>query len=150
MRKILFIALVMLGVSSCALHRSTSSTQKIISIEPLATPVVADLNVGEKITYTYQAERNLKMRLSRQELIEDAVACALQANGEADVLLQPQYKFYYVEGQKYYKIIVTGYPAKYVNFRNVTKTDLDLILNANALQSSISDRPVLIRQRKSK
>ena len=134
MKRFLIFAVIMLCLSSCALHRSTSATKNFVSKSPLEAPVVADLKVGEKITYVYQPEVNQKRRLTRQQLLEEAVAEALLKNGNADVLLQPQYTFYYIEGQKFYKVIVSGYPATYFNFRNASSEDLNLIQTSSDLQ----------------
>ena len=99
MKRFMILAMVTVVMSSCALQRATTSCRSFASQTLSEIPVVADLEVGEKISYTYRPETSMRKRLSKQELIDNAVAEALRENGNADVLLQPQFVFYYVEAR---------------------------------------------------
>lgn len=149
MKRFMILAMLTVVMSSCALQRATTSCRSFASQTLSEIPVVADLEVGEKISYTYRPETSMRKRLSKQELIDNAVAEALRENGNADVLLQPQFVFYYVEAQKYRRVTVTGFPAKYVDFRTPTDEDfnnlqrmasLPKIKNDGALKGFISKR----------
>jgi hypothetical protein len=79
---------------------------------------MADLEVvGEKISYFMIPSRTV-LNGGEENVIKTAVREALLANGNADVLvaLNTQIK-YDADGQPE-SITVTGYPAKYVNFRS--------------------------------
>ena len=111
--------LVILGMASCSTIRHTSTSG------PVATEVVshatADLQVSQqKITYTLKPSKAVR-RGGEKNVINTAVAEALRANGNADVLVGMEYEikrtrnFFGVSNIKY--VTVTGYPATYVNIK---------------------------------
>ena len=122
MKKLLIVALLVVSMSSCVLQKSTSSFKSVTQESVFEYPVIADLQIGEKISYYFVPNPTIRKRLTKVELIETAIAGALKENGNADVLLHPQYVFKYVKGSNIRAITVTGYPAKYV-FRKVNDKD---------------------------
>ena len=118
MKKLLIVVLLVVSASSCVLQKATSSFKDVTPESVFEYPVIADLQIGDKISYHYVPEDIIRKRLTKVELIESAIAATLKENGNADVLLYPQYVFKYVEGSNIKTITVTGYPAKYV-FRKV-------------------------------
>lgn len=131
MKKLLgLLALTMLCVS-CSVQRSTSTYRTMNQKSFHEAPLIADLEVGEKIEYTFIPTKTMRRRLSNAALKENAVAAALEANGNADVLLHPQYKTVTSATRKCKKIVVTGFPAKYVKFREPSVEELDKIIMLN-------------------
>lgn len=115
MKKILLIAtvgLALCGLSSCSSVKHTSTAIPVgTSVNAIAG---ADLQVSPtKISYTYKPTKAVK-RSGTNGVIQTAVAEALKANGNADVLVAPQYEI--TSKRRSIKVItVTGYPATYVN-----------------------------------
>ena len=110
-----------LGLASCSSIRHTASTQ------PVDTEVVsrntADLDVAsQKISYTFRPSKAVR-RCGEKAVIKTAVAEALKANGNADVMVGFQYEikktknFFGKTNIKY--VTVEGYPATYKNFKTV-------------------------------
>lgn len=124
MKKYLYVAvasIATLGLASCSSIRHTATTL------PVETEVVsankADLNVAsQKISYTLRPSKAVR-RCGEKAVIKTAVAEALKANGDADVLVGFQYEikktknFFGKTNIKY--VTVEGYPATYSNFRTV-------------------------------
>lgn len=121
MKKILLGAAIVLalGATSCSSIKHTSTNI------PVETSVIsrstADLAVQPgKISYTYRPGKAVR-RTGEKNVIQTAVAEALKANGNADVLVGFQYElkktrnFFGRNNIKY--VTVEGYPATYVNIR---------------------------------
>lgn len=114
MKKITFAlaALCLLGLSSCKTELYTAT--EVHSTNIMQTNTVANLEVGQKVTYRYEVPW-----IVRKGGVSNCKAAAIQAmlkaNGNADVIVAPEYKFPntldYIE--------VTGRPAKYTNFKSV-------------------------------
>lgn len=101
-----------LGVSSCSSVKHTSTTYDVNT--SICSQSSADLNVSpNKITYKYMPTSEVNRA---GHVIETAVAAALHENGNADVLVAPQYEIKR-KGKKIQYVIVEGYPACYVNVR---------------------------------
>lgn len=115
------IAVVFAGIvllSSCSTIRKTSTSVDVAT--PVLTETVADLNVQpQKISFTLQPNASLR-RGGEKNVIRAAVAEALKANGNADVLVGMQYEIKKTKGlfgTKIKYVTVTGYPASYTNFK---------------------------------
>lgn len=111
---ILSVALLIAAATSCT---SVKKTASIIDVNTaVASKSTADLIVSqEKITFTYKVPKKAR-RAGSKAVYATAVAEALKANGNADVLVQAQYAVR-KRGKKIKEITVTGYPAKYTNFK---------------------------------
>lgn len=105
------------GMSSCSSIRHTSTT---VPVETSVTSASsADLIVSEKkISYTFRPSAAYR-RTGEKAVIKTAVAEALKANGEADVLVGFQYeikkKTNLFGRTKIKYVTVEGYPASYKN-----------------------------------
>lgn len=109
-------ALSVLCITSCSTVRKTSSTQDISTVITSATE--ADLDVSQnKISFYYKVPKNVR-RGGSNSVKATAVAEALKANGNADVLVNPQFEMRIKKGT-IREITVTGYPATYKNFRKM-------------------------------
>lgn len=127
MKKVLFVAIVAAILSSCGATAPkpvaklvSSATHRQMTISGLyVTPLVADLEVSpEKIFFFYIPSKTV-VAGGYDNVVDTAVREALTSNGNADMLvaLETQVK-YNAQGEPE-SITVTGYPAKYVNFRSV-------------------------------
>ncbi len=127
MKNLLFIAVIGATLSSCAsLNRATVvSTSAPAPIR--TTTSVASIEVGEnRISYTYVPSKADAKRLSEAQLLDNAIYMALQENGNADILVKVNY---YITRKTFPKriqsIALSGYPAKYVDFRQPTEADYE-------------------------
>lgn len=106
-------------LASCTTMTKTATTVDVNN--GLNSASTADLAISQnKISYTHKTKAK-ERRAGRKNVINSAVSAALQANGEADVLVAPEYtvvKKSGLFGSKIKTVIVTGYPAKYKNFKS--------------------------------
>lgn len=121
MKKTLVLAATFTAIlSSCSTVMKTASTAETTSSIENAT--VAELDVApERITYKTSPSKAVQ-RGGMANVQRAAEAEALTANGNADVLVEPQYiieKKKSLFGSKVTSITVTGRPAKYRNFRSL-------------------------------
>lgn len=96
---------------------STSTHTKISAATPVVA-VFADLDVSpDKITFFYLPSKTV-VKGGLDNVIDSAVREALASNGNSDVLVGLETQIKYNDLGEAESITVTGYPAKYVNFRN--------------------------------
>lgn len=96
---------------------STSTHSKIAVAQPVVA-VFADLEVSPtKISFFYMPSKTV-VAGGVENVIDSAVREALSSNGDADVLVGLEKQIKYNTNGKVESITVSGYPAKYVNFRN--------------------------------
>lgn len=109
------------GLASCSSILHTATT-KAVDTE-VVSHSTADLDVAtQKISYTFRPTKAVR-RCGEKAVIKTAVAEALKANGNADVMVGFQYEikktknFFGKTNIKY--VTVEGYPATYKNFKTV-------------------------------
>lgn len=111
------VALSALLISSCSTVKRTATTEKVDN--DLSARNNAELVVSPtKITYTFKPGKAVR-RGGEKNVKTTAVAEALKANGNADVLVAPQYEVKKTRGlfgTKIKYVTVTGYPATYKAF----------------------------------
>lgn len=114
----------------------TSSTHaKINAAEPIVA-VFADLDVAkDKITYLYIPVKSVRTG-GYDNVINSAVSEALASNGGADVLVGLEKQVKYNSKGEIESVVVSGYPAKYVNFRNPGDEYLREVSKASAASAS--------------
>lgn len=127
--------LVVMAVAACAMLSSCSTTLKTATSRSVSAPIVAaaiaDLTItGNKITYTYTPPKGVWIA-GVNNCINAAVSEALQNAGQgADVLAEMQYTLVMKRGimgtktGKVKSVTVTGYPARYKNFRPADQQSL--------------------------
>ena len=110
-------AVMMMGCSLPAKLMNSSTHQKA-NVAPVVAAVFADLDVAPaKITY-FMMPSTTVANGGYDNVINTAVREALLANGDADVLVALETQVKYDKEGKIESVTVTGYPAKYTNFRN--------------------------------
>ena len=140
MKKILLLIAAAAAMAACSaptkLVNTASYTKPIEVVQP-ATALMADLEVSpEKITYFMIPSKTVIMG-GEENVIRTAVREALLANGNADVLVGMNTQIKYDADGQPESITVTGYPAKYVNFRSpgdeyIIKLKVDEVKSGNA------------------
>lgn len=114
-------AVGLLAMSSCSSVRHTAAIVPVTTT--VESPTKADLVVSsQKISYTFRPSSAVR-RTGEKGVISTAVAEALKANGNADVLVAFQYeikKSRNIFGHQSIKYVtVEGYPATYANMQPV-------------------------------
>ena len=124
MKKIVFLALIAFGFASCAPTATpsarliSSATHNKVSVVTPVAAVFADLKVSpDKISFFYIPSKTV-IEGGYDNVVDSAVREALASNGDADVLVALETQVKWDADGKPESITVTGYPAKYVNFRN--------------------------------
>lgn len=128
MKKIALIATVaVLALSSCSTVSHTARTEDVNTA--ILNRTSADLKVSDqKITYTF-TPNDSHQRAGMKSMKAAAIQKALEANGNADVLVAPQFeikKTRSVFTTKVKYITVSGHPATYVKFHPTTKAEAEV------------------------
>lgn len=123
MKKIFFTIVAVFAFTSCTTVTKTARTESVPYSMYNAT--VADLKVAPaRITYTMQPSKQINAG-GIGNVKQAAIQEALSANGNADLLLEPQFVISHKKGpfgifiNKVTSITVTGRPATYTNFRSM-------------------------------
>lgn len=129
MKKSFFIAAIAaLALSSCSTITHTASTEAVDT--EVYNRSNADLKVSpKKITYTF-TPNNTYRRAGEKAVLRAAVAKALETNGDADVLVAPQFEVKKTRGlftTKVKYVTVKGYPATYTNVHPTTVSEAQVI-----------------------
>ncbi len=120
MKKFILLAVAATVMVSCSLPTklvNSSSYSRTSVVQPIAALFV-DLDVSpEKITYFMMPSKSV-IDAGYDNVVNTAVREALLANGKADVMVALETQVKYNSEGVIESITITGYPAKYVNFRN--------------------------------
>ena len=152
LKNLALIALASAALTSCTVAIPYSGysyldkeTQNIATPQVYGTPQIAELNVSEtRITYTERlnvrvndykyADLNTIAMTEKDHILENAIR-----QNNCDVLVQPKVDIKN-DNDGFLVITITGYPANYKNFRNLTEGDkwlLDLDKNSNDNKSPL-------------
>lgn len=134
MKKLFILLVVAITATSCSIMKQTATEQNVSSKVIAAS--IADLDVSnQKITYTYTPSNRVR-KAGVQNCINVAITEALLHNGGGDVLVETHKAIIesYGFGKKVKSVTVSGYPAKYKNFRSVDDATLSSgIVNGNLI-----------------
>lgn len=115
---VLFVGAAFLMASCSTVTTKTARTETV----PYAmyNANVADLEVGSRVTYTYTPEKSVR-KVGLQNVKDAATQEVLAANGNADLLVEPQWVIVRKKGlsKKIKSVTVSGRPAKYVNIHSL-------------------------------
>jgi len=115
---VLFVSAVMVAACSAPTKLVNTATHRAISVAQPVAAVFADLEVSPaKISYFMMPSKTV-INAGYENVINTAVREALIANGNADVLVGMESQVKYDKNGMVESVTVTGYPAKYVNFRS--------------------------------
>lgn len=140
----LAIVILLISLGACSGMKSTTNTAKTLPIYGagvIQKPVIVELDVKQtKVSATV----NGKLGSSIETLKAEAVSMAIK-NAAADVLVEPSYTI--VSNSRTSTVTVTGFPATYKNFRDITIEDVPLI-KAGILQTARVAEPTMIVPKK--
>lgn len=105
------------------------------------TPIIADLDVSKKKISYEEKEAFSGLIVTRTAVnnidVYKRIALGNAAKQyDADIIVGAEVDVKTVNQRLV--ITVSGYPAKYVNFRNATEKDIELVNNANSIQNNNS------------
>ncbi len=127
MKKLFVIGALAVLMSSCSTHKAMVNTTRV-NHPVIESTTMATVDVDQKrITYNYVPTLQDTKALSEAQLIQNAMYMALQANGNADVLVKVNSFVTYKKGlfgKRIKSISISGYPARYVDFREPSDDDL--------------------------
>lgn len=120
MKKYFLFVGVALAIASCTTTTKTARTESVPY--SMYNASVADLEVGsQRVSYTLNPTKKIR-RGGVGNVKQAAIMEALDANGNADLMLEPQFVVSQKRGlfsKKITSVTVTGRPAKYKNFRSL-------------------------------
>ena len=120
MKKFLFVASVLImTLASCTTTKKTATSMDVNNY--VGSKNTVELEVSDtRISYDFYTTKSIR-RGGRQNVYDCATAEALMRNGNADVLVAPEYETYIRKGlfgpKKIKRVVVSGFPAKYKNFK---------------------------------
>ncbi len=122
MKKIVLTLAAVALLTSCSVTKTgTAKSIDITGAGVIHTPVTADLEVDDqKASHTITLKKVENKTEARNTAIRELLALK-----NADVLVEPTYTTETSRGKT--KLTVTGWPARYVNFRKMTEEDRALI-----------------------
>ena len=116
MKKLVLFVFAVAMLASCAVQQQNTKARLSEVQTSIVAPVVADLEISQtKITYTYNPTSAEIRKTDLNTIINNAIAWALEENGNADVLVNASCRTTY-SGDKLKTIIITGYPATVKEF----------------------------------
>lgn len=123
MKKVFILIATAVAMVSCgsSARLMNSATYKKMDVQPMVS-LIADLQVSpEKISYTMIPHKTV-LYGGYDNVVNSAVREALQANGGYDVLVALETQVKYSADGQIESVTVSGYPAKYTNFRSPDDT----------------------------
>ncbi|MDE6048907.1 MAG: hypothetical protein K2G09_04355 [Paramuribaculum sp.] len=126
--KIKFIAMALLAITlgSCTTTQRTHTASTLDVNSSIVNRSYADLTVAStKVSYTLDATGEYKDQ-GESALKTAAVAKLLATNGNADVLVAPDFEVYRVDG-KIKSVTAKGYPAFYRNIHPMTQSEAEIV-----------------------
>lgn len=127
-KNLLVIAIAAISLCSCSTITHTATTETVST--ELYNRSSADLTVSpNKISYTFTPNDTYR-RAGVGGVKKAAIAKALEANGNADVLVAPEFEIKKTRGlftTKVKYVTVKGYPAKYTNVRPMNATEAEIV-----------------------
>lgn len=139
MKKIIFFAAVLLLAVSCSTQMATYSAKTAsLPYSIKAVPMTSELKVSEtKVT----AEVKDRKGMLKKTMEDWAVSEALK-KVSADILLEPRYEYTY-DNNRLVAVKVSGYPATFAKFRQMTTQDAETL---NKLNSPATETFVIIKE----
>ncbi|MBR2429185.1 MAG: hypothetical protein IKB15_04315 [Alistipes sp.] len=123
MKRLILLAAIAVGITSCGTLKNSATHRDFNVNTPYAVPIIADLEVSDtKIKHVYIPTKDVKNG-GTDNVINTAVREALTLNGNADVLVGLETQIQFNSSRKVKSIVITGYPAKYKNFRNLDEEE---------------------------
>ncbi|HIV32704.1 MULTISPECIES: hypothetical protein [unclassified Alistipes] len=141
MKRTILLLAAAVALSACSNSVYKSHTARVARIPAAMESMVnvSDLEVSETKVTGICTGKDGKY-LSKKVKEQNAIAEALKKTG-ADILVEPQFTYTYDKKGRLTTVEVSGYPARYRNFRSLTKEDAEAI---NALRNPSTQQQVLM------
>jgi len=121
--------------SSCEVQKTaTVKTMDITNTGVIQKPVIVDLEIQQTKIKGTASGRVGKNDVGLEAIKNEAVKNALNASGNADVLIEPNFTI--TKDFSGTTVEVTGYPAKYKNFRNIEEKDATWLEATNEIHKA--------------
>lgn len=131
MKQLFVIGVLGILLSSCSNYSKVMVNTSRVNHPVIESTTMATISVDKKrISYTYVPTKQDTKALTEEQLIQNAIYMALSVNGNADVLVKVNTFVTYKKVmliKRIKSISVSGYPARYVNFREPTDEDLNRV-----------------------
>lgn len=108
------------GVTSCSTVKLNTAKTMDATGSLLQIPVVAELDVASKKETLIENNIDKDQKL---EVLKNNAVAELLKRSDADVLIEPRFEVEYKGCRKIKSLMVTGFPAKYKNFRSFVPAD---------------------------
>ena len=124
----IFMFLIAICFVSCAVTKTETAKVRDVAGIVLHVPTVADLDVpANRVTETLNIRlaTNMKGLPILTEQVKNYTTAQLLKKHDADVLIEPRYSVEAALGysKSTFTVTVSGYPAKYKNFRPMIESD---------------------------
>ena len=120
MKKLFILAIAAVLITSCTTITKTATSKPVES--EVITSVLADLEVSPNKVNYYYVPTIAVHKAGVKNILNSAIREALAANGDADVFVglehEVKYRRFFFIFTTVEHIVVSGYPAKYKNFRS--------------------------------
>lgn len=131
--------LAVFALSGCSSTELTKQTCSAKTADPMATTlysaITADVEViGGRITYTEEFKTGDYVGMTVEKFRVLATHNVAEKNN-ADLIVSPNYETIENASRSTVTVTVTGYPAKYKNFRTATDDDVKLAKEASRVRS---------------
>lgn len=141
MKRLFFALCVVALFASCTTVRHTATQRDVKA--PIVSAVIGDLDVSDqKISYTYVPTKKIR-RGGPNNCINSAIAAALKG-GDYDILVETQEAVVerkWFGKRKITSVTVTGYPAKYKNFRSADEKSINAGIITGTLVDKSAEKP---------
>lgn len=97
---------------------NTASYTDVNIQTPVVPPVIADLDISKNKIKYHEFPSEALLKTDFENILNTAIKNALEINGNADVLIGLEYQVKTNDAGVIETVTVTGYPAKYTNFRH--------------------------------
>lgn len=144
MVRLVYFLLVILVLSSCSTSKYTSSSSKSMDIYGagvIQNPVLVDLDVSNEKVSGNAEGYSTSVNALKQQAISNATKLA-----NCDVLIEPRFETE-TKGNSTL-VTVTGYPARYVNFRPLRPEDVALITTGHERSTMVLEPRQEFREKK--
>lgn len=141
--KFTFMLLAVMIFTSCTTTKISYEEYMTRQAEPVMTspyitPTIADLDISETketINETYKNDLTLKSKFDNKsvEAWKEATLAKMMREFNSDVIVAPTYNVTTSKDMKNITVEISGYPAKYVNFRSLSVAD-SAAMRAHAIE----------------
>lgn len=116
-------AALALAATSCSSVSNTATVQNVNS--KIVSTTSADLTVGPRATFTLTPTK-AQQKAGERSVKAAAVSALLSANGNADVLVAPEFEIKRKGMGKIKYVKVSGRPASYKDFHQTTQAEAEI------------------------